>query len=72
MLVSGFIGAAGTDATTSVTISIGAVTRTELGYSSMATRSISCGEGRADVRAARAEKRKAVYIMTVVGNAQEA
>ena len=65
MLVRGFTGAAGTDATTSVTMSIGAVTRTESGYAPMATRSINCGEGRADVRAARAAKMKGVYIMTV-------
>ena len=66
MLVSGYIGTAGIDATTSVAMSIGAVTRTESGYSSMATRSISCGEGSADTRAVRAAKMNEVYIMTVV------
>ena len=66
------MGAAGTDATTSVTMSIGAVTRTESGYSPMATRSINCGEGSEDVRAARAARTKGVYIMIVVGNVQNA
>lgn len=60
------MGAAATDATTSSTTSIGGVTRTELGYSSMATRSINCGEGSADVRAARAARMKRVCIMRVV------
>ena len=60
------MGAAGTGTTTSVTISIGAVTRTESGYSPMATRSINCGEGSADVRAARVARTKIVYIVTVV------
>lgn len=60
------MGAAATEGTTSSTTSIGAVTRTELGYSSMATRSINCGEGSADVRAARAARMKELYIMTVI------
>ncbi len=41
MLVSGFMGDAGTDATTSVVISMGAVTRTGSGYFPTATRSIN-------------------------------
>ena len=57
---------AGIDVTTSVAMSIGAVTRTESGYSSMATRSINCGEGRADTRAVRVAKTNELYIMTVV------
>ena len=66
MLVSGFMGAAGTDATTSVGMSIGAATRIESGYSPMATRSINCGEGMADIRATRLAKTNVLYIMTVV------
>lgn len=65
------MGAAGSDATTSLTISMGAVTRTASGYSSMATRSINCGEGSADVRAARAARMKGLYIMTVVWMGKE-
>ncbi len=65
MLVSGFMGDAGTGATTSVVISMGAVTRTESGYFPMATRSINCGEGSADVRAERVTKMNDLYMMTV-------
>lgn len=60
------MGAAGTVAATSVTMSIGAVTWTESGYFPMATRSINCGEGSADVRAARMARQKGAYIMIVV------
>ena len=66
MLVSGFIGAAGTDATTSLAMSIGAVTRTESGYASIATRSINCGEGWAITRAVRVARINEVHIMTMV------
>ena len=59
------MGAAGTAATMSVIMSIGAVTRTESGYSPMATRSINCGDGSADARTTRAARMKGVYIMTV-------
>ena len=60
------MGDAGTGDTTSVIISTGAFTRTESGYCPIATRSISCGEGSADVRAARAATTKRVYIMSVI------
>ena len=60
------MGDAGTGDTTSVTMSTGAFTRTESGYCPIATRSINCGEGSADVRAARAAKTKVVYIMIVI------
>lgn len=60
------MGAAGIDATMSVAMSIGAATRIESGYSPMATRSINCGEGRAEIRAVRVAKMNVVYIMTVV------
>ena len=65
-LVSGLMGDAGTGDTMSVTMSTGAFTRTESGYCPIATRSINCGEGSADARAARAATTKGVYIMTVI------
>ena len=64
MLVSGLMGAAGTDPTTSVTTSTGGVTRTASGYCLMAARSIFCGDGRADVRATRVARMNEVCIMT--------
>ena len=57
------MGAAGTGTTTSETTPTGAVTRTESGYCPMATRSINCGEGSADVKVATAARIKRVYMV---------
>ena len=60
------MGAAGADTATSVTLSMGAVIRTGLGEFPIATKSIDCGEGSAEVRAARAARMTGVDMVTVV------